>query len=73
MALILGSESVAASGGSRVPVMQAADVRDRDHPGVARWLDLTRDGCIAVERQVGSGLVVIREVRPQNANSGEPH
>ena len=46
----------------RVPVMQAADVRDRNDAAAARRLDLTRDRCIAVERQVASRFVVVREV-----------
>lgn len=46
----------------RVPAMQPANLGDRDAPALAGLLDLTRDRCVAAERQVASRLVVVREV-----------
>ena len=62
----LRSKTRSASRRAGVPVMQPADVREGDHAALTRWFDLTRDRRVAVERQVASRLVVVREVRGQD-------
>ena len=66
--LIRGLESVAASGGPRVPVVQPADTGNGDHLAALGWLDCTGNRRIPIERQVGSGVVIAREVRGQYPN-----
>jgi hypothetical protein len=62
VALILGSESVAASGCPCVPVMQAADLRDGDYLAALRWLDYTGKPS-RCQRMTVSGLTIIRHER----------
>ena len=56
------SKERVASRRPRVSVMQAANLGDRDDAAVAWRLNFTRGRCVAVERQVGSGLVIVSEV-----------
>ena len=48
-------------------MMQATDVRNGDDLTKHRRLDWPSVGRILVERKVSAGLVVVREVRGQNA------
>ena len=52
---------------SRVAMVQAADVRNDNH-GTSVWrLHVSRRRCIAVQRQMGAGIVVIIEIRGEKA------
>ncbi len=46
--------------------MQSTDLGDRDDAALARRLGPSGERRIAVERQVGSGLVIVREVSAQD-------
>jgi hypothetical protein len=47
-------------------MVEAADLRDRDHSSCARAFDLTRDRRISFQGKVGPRLMIITEVRPQD-------
>jgi hypothetical protein len=47
-------------------VVEATDLRLGHDPPAAGGLDRARPGSIAVERLVGSRVVVVREVLPEN-------
>ncbi len=65
-----GGAQVRSRGDAGVAMMQAADMRNGDHLAASRRLDRTRDGRVAVERQVRAGFVVVREVRAGCAADG---
>ena len=52
----------------RVSVVQTAKVRNRDDLALRWLLDLSLDGCVPVERQVGPRMMIIVEVVSENAN-----
>jgi hypothetical protein len=45
-------------------MVDASHARERNHGPVARWLDGTRHGCVAVQRHVRAILVVVARVLP---------
>ena len=48
-------------------MMQSADLRNRDDRAAFRPLDLARERRVVVQSHMRAGLVVILEVRPQDA------
>ena len=48
-------------------MMQPTNLRNRDDAASTRWLDLSRNRCIPVERQVRSRPVIIRKVTRKNS------
>jgi hypothetical protein len=48
-------------------MMQATDFGSLNHPAERRWLDWPSVGCILVEREVSSRLMVVGEVAGQDA------
>ncbi len=50
-------------GGSAITMMQPADHRNRDHPPLLAWLDVSFIWRVAIQRQVSSRIVVIIDVR----------
>ena len=48
-------------------MVQAANLRDRDHLATFGWFDLTSNGRVAIERKMRPSLVVIYEIRGENA------
>ena len=59
--------SIWGSGRSFVTVMQSANHWDADHTTLDRRFDGPRDRRVVFQRQVTSGIVVVVEVRHQNA------
>jgi hypothetical protein len=46
------------SGDLSIPMMEATDLTNRNHTSVFRWIDITSEWRIAIERRVDSRLVV---------------
>ena len=49
-----------------VIVMQATDLRNRNHLAEAHLLDRSRLWCILLERQVGAIFMIIMEIAPED-------
>lgn len=56
------SEKLAVSRGPRVSVMQATNLRDRDHATFRCSLDSTRHRSISFKRKMSARFVIVREV-----------
>ena len=60
------AEKLAVSGGPRVPMMQAADLENRDHLSFGGMLDSTRHRSVSFQRRMSAGFVVVREIACQD-------
>ena len=49
-------------------MMQATDLRDRDHRVALSRFDLSFDGRVAIQRQVSPRFMVVREVRLKDSS-----
>jgi hypothetical protein len=61
-----GLEADRYSGSAPVAVVEATDLKLGHDLPLARWLDFTRPGSVAVQGLVGPGVVVVREVLTEN-------
>jgi len=62
------SEKLAVSGGPHVSVVQAADLRNRDHLSFGGMFDSTRHRRIPIQRQMRARLVIILKIRREDPN-----
>ena len=53
-------------------MMQAADLRDRDHLSFGWMLDSTWHRCITFQRKMSARLVIVRKVARENACQVSP-